>query len=80
MTLLGVQNGETVGRVSWGSGGVHEGSGTETSEGRRISWEAGVNADSQARPRGVESAGLKGKGHFGDSAVGGAVKHYGVSW
>lgn len=42
---------------------------------KRISWEAGVNADSQACPRVVESAGLKGKGRFGDSAVGGAVKH-----
>lgn len=75
MTLLSVQNGETVGRVSWGSGGVHEGSGTETSEEKGISWEAGVNADSQACPRGVESAGLKGKGHSGDLGVGRAVKH-----
>ena len=42
---------------------------------KRISWEAGVNADSRACPRVVESVGLKGKGHFDDSAVGGAVKH-----
>lgn len=69
MTLLSVQTGETVGRVSWGSGGIHEGSGTETSMEKRISWEADVNADSQACPRVVESAGL------GDSAVGGTVKH-----
>ena len=42
---------------------------------KRISWEAGVNADSRACSRVVESVGLKGKGHFDDSAVGGAVKH-----
>lgn len=65
MTLLSVQNGETVGRVSWGSGGVHEGRDRDAEE-KGISWEAGVNADSQACPRGVESAGLKGKGHSGD--------------
>lgn len=33
--------GETVGRVSWGSGGVHEGRVGETSEEKGISWEAG---------------------------------------
>ena len=66
---MSVQTGETVGRVSWGSGGIHEGSGTETAVEKKNLLGSWCQCRFPGLSQSFESAGL------GDSAVGGAVKH-----